>query len=124
MKTTAILTTLASLSLTQAAAITPRADKNTPGRVLAKFNAGTAWDCKNPEYALAGWSYDVFPVGAPGCKPFPAGIQSVTATEIDPHCLLTVFTQPGCTDAGVVLGTGGCFSNAPAIYGWKVTCPY
>ncbi|KAK0640812.1 hypothetical protein B0T16DRAFT_418506 [Cercophora newfieldiana] len=125
MKTYTIFTATLSLVLTsQAAVLGERADKNTPGRVIAKFNAGTAWDCKNADISYTGWSYQVVPVSSTGCTPFPNGIQSVTVTEVDPHCLVTVFTQPTCSDAGVVLGVGGCFSNAPQVYGYKLTCPY
>lgn len=125
MKTSILFSTFTSLAFTaQAAVLGERVDKNTPGRVIAKFNAGTAWDCKNPELSYLVWSYQVVPVDSPGCTPFPNGIQSITVTEVDPHCLVTVFTQPSCSDAGVVLGVGGCFSNAPQIYGYKLTCPY
>jgi len=124
MKTATIITAITSLALTtQAAVINQRVDKHSPGRVLARFNAGSAWDCKNPEFSYTGWSYDVVSPSTPGCTAFPASVQSVTVTEVDPHCLITVFTQPTCSDAGVVLGVGGCFSNAP-IYGYKLTCPY
>jgi len=124
MKAATILTTLSTLFLsTQAAVLGERqTGKNTPGRVIAQFKAGTAWNCQTPELQYTSWSYDVVPVGQPGYTAFPDGIRSVTASQISPECLLTVFTQPGSSDPGLNLGVGGCFSSE-RIYGYKVTCP-
>ncbi|KAK3940439.1 hypothetical protein QBC46DRAFT_385395 [Diplogelasinospora grovesii] len=122
MKTSTLATLLLSLALgSQAApaaadAVLPRQDSPE----VARFHAFGAFNCEG--------GFDTYYRDLAGasdtCYSFDHPTQSVSVVSLNPKCQVTVFTQPGCTDPGVALGVSGCFSNAPAINGWKVTCPW
>ncbi|KAK3315783.1 hypothetical protein B0H66DRAFT_559705 [Apodospora peruviana] len=144
---TLLLSSLASLNGANAATIPNEQLETRQGNsvYVAFFQGYPAWDCAGPE--TLGYSANSSDVGD-NCYPFKGTTQSVSVTRYNAAChseyltlsnslesspqkrklftdfsyLVTVYGEPGCTDQGTPLGLGGCFSHAPAIQGWKVTC--
>ncbi|KAH7630258.1 hypothetical protein B0T09DRAFT_341400 [Sordaria sp. MPI-SDFR-AT-0083] len=50
---------------------------------------------------------------------------SVSVGYLDAKCRVTIYTKQGCTDLGVVMGVGGCFSDGEkGLKGYRVGCPW
>ncbi|KAL0469845.1 hypothetical protein QR685DRAFT_527740 [Neurospora intermedia] len=49
--------------------------------------------------------------------------RSLTVGFLDARCHVTVYTEQGCQDPGVVIGVDGCFSDEEkGLKGYKVDC--
>ncbi|KAM7189851.1 hypothetical protein V8F20_009988 [Naviculisporaceae sp. PSN 640] len=60
------------------------------------------------------------------CKPtsVPPFIQSISVTQLEPKCRVTVYNTADCSDPGIVSGTAGCWSPPWGILAYRVDCPW
>ncbi|KAK3342827.1 hypothetical protein B0H65DRAFT_469479 [Neurospora tetraspora] len=51
--------------------------------------------------------------------------RSLSVGFLDARCQVTIYTEQGCKDPGVVMGVGGYFSDGEkGLKGYRVDCPW
>jgi len=58
------------------------------------------------------------------CKPLAPSQKSISVTQLERRCRITVYNTADCSDAGIVSGTAGCWSPDGGILAYRVDCPW
>ena len=120
LKTNLILTTLTALLTAKPTTAAPTANLNPRDTTVTTFTLSPEFNtCTvNPTTVTV-----PFGQACGTCKTLTPSQQSISVTQVEPRCRVTVYNTADCSDPGIVSGTGGCWSPPGGALAYRVDCP-